>query len=313
VYLSVLLAIATQLGADAPAAPASQELFRDPGFKNGFNLTAASHPAPKVEIGVLQTDASLAPQAPDWRIAQWATRDLIQPGKCVQSPAGVWIAENSAKRVEIERSGTGVTRLLLEGRAIYEYNGHLRANGEPWPHLLIEQGFPAPLRIDAQKRLRFALDVRVPFCKAAPGKLDPGLHTAQASAYWTVHNVTAGNPDEHDMIWFGIPLFDARYDIPPGNYAIDGGKADASGKFICLMDGKRFWNEPTGDGKWRRLDVDLIGLLRDGLAITQEHGHLKNTTLKDLAITSFNLGWELPGSYDAALEIRGLSMKAEND
>jgi len=307
-----LVALVTLLyHAAEPPSMASHELFRDPAFKNGFQLTAASHPAPKVELGVLQTDATPSSRPADWRIAQWASRDLLLPGACARNATGVWVAENPAKRIEIERDDHGLTRLLLEGRAIYEYNGHSRENGEAWPHLLIEQSFPAPLRLDAQNQIRFTLDTRVPFCKAAPGKLDPGLHTAQVSAYWTVHNVTPGNPDEHDMIWFGIPIFDARYPIPPPNYAIDGGKADASGKFICLMDGKRFWKAPTGDGSWHHLDTELLGLIREGLVITQEHGHLKNTTMKDLAITSFNLGWELPGAYDAAIEFRGISMKAE--
>ena len=63
-----------------------------PAFANGFQLTAASHPAPKVEIGVLQTGPTLASHAPDWRIAQWATRELLQPGTCTQTASGVWFA-----------------------------------------------------------------------------------------------------------------------------------------------------------------------------------------------------------------------------
>ncbi|MBI5090893.1 MAG: hypothetical protein HZB26_00440 [Candidatus Hydrogenedentes bacterium] len=313
-FTSAIIALTVYVTSQAPEQPAGRELFRDTEFKNGFSLTAASHPAPKIEIGVLQTDKTPSPRPPDWRIAQWATRDLLQPGVCAPAANGAWVAENSTKRVEILRANAGVTQLSLEGRGIVEYAGHLRAPGEAWPHLLIEQAFDTPLRLDAQKRIRFALDFRVPFCKSAPElKLDRGLHTTQVSAYWTVHNLTPGNPDHRDMIWFGLPLFDARHDIPPPHYALDSGKDDATGKFICLLDGKRFWKGRTGDGEWRSLDADLTQLIRDALAITREHGYLKNTRLEDLAITSFNLGWEIPGPYDAKIEFRRLSMKAERD
>ena len=156
------------------------------------------------------------------------------------------------------------------------------------------------------------MEARIPFCKAAPwseGKRDPGLHTAQVSAFWTVHNVTKGNPDCGEMIWFGIPFFDARHPVPPAYYAVDSGKADASGKFICMLDGNRFWKEPTGNGTWQKLDTDMLPLLREALTLAQERGYLKNTQYEDLAVDTFNLGWEIPGPYDAAFEMRGLSMR----
>jgi hypothetical protein len=298
-------------GADA------RELFDDSRFERGFTLTAASHSAPKEEIGVLQTAAQPGTQAPAWRIAQWASRYLLQPGRCESIGTDAWRAVTQGKRVEVERQADGLTRLLLEVNGEAEYDGHLRQTGEPWPHLLIEQGFGnGPVRVGEVKGLPFTLEMRVPSCKLLPwaeGKLDPGLHTAQVSAYWTVHNLTPGTPDYRDMIWFGIPLFDARYEVPPAYCGIDGGKEDASGKFICVLDGKRFWTGNTGDGAWRKIDVDLLPLLREALSIAQENGHLKQTRLEDLAITSFNLGWEVPGPYNAALELRGLSFKAKTE
>ena len=299
--------IVSQVQAQSPGI----EVFRDAQFRHGFQLTAASHPAPMVEIGVLEVGESTSSAPPEWRIAQWGTRTLLEPGCCTRNANGVWIAENAAKHVEVERAVNGMTRLWLEVRGAHEYAGKFRATGESWPHLLIEQGFSKPIRPAAAQRMPFSLDMRVAFCKMTgePAyKLDPGLHTAQVSAYWTVQDMVSS---EHDMIWFGIPLFDARYDVPPAHYAIDGGKADASGKFICVLDGKRFWSGSTGDGAWRSLDLDLIPLLREALAIAQQQGHLKLAKFEDLAITSFNLGWEVPGPYDAAIEFRRLSLKED--
>jgi hypothetical protein len=182
-------------------------------------------------------------------------------------------------------------------------------------HLLIERRLPTPIQLGTVQRMPLSLEMRILYSKPDPtlaAKLDPSRHTAQVSMFWTVHNMTPGSRDYQDMIWFGIPLFDARHDIPPCYYAIDSGKADASHKFICLLDGNRFWTGRTSDGVWRKLDVDLTPLLREGLAIAQQHGHLKNTQFDDLAITTFNCGWEIPGPYDAAIEIRNLSAKVES-
>jgi hypothetical protein len=310
------MALANSLTAQAGVASSGRELFADPGFARGFTLTAASHlGSAKVEIGNLQIGNSPSPEPPAWRLPQWASRFLLEPGMCKPAEDGAWVAETPGKRVAIKPMGHEAASVLLDAKGIAEYAGHLRQSGEAWPHLLIEQTFASPIRLDALKRLRFAIDMRIEYCKpdpAAEGKLNPGLHTAQLSAFWTVHNATPGNPDYQDMIWFGIPLFDARYDIPPAHYALDTGKEDASGKFICMLDGKRFWTGRTGDGQWRKLEAGLLPLLREALTIANEHGHLKATHLEDLAITSFNLGWELPGPYDAAMEFRGLSMKAED-
>lgn len=305
----VLIAAATM--GQAPETASGRELFSDPIFARGFVLTAASHPAPKVELGVLQTSANPESVDPAWRMPQWATRDLLQPGRCAALGEGKWGVENRAKRVMVEHSAEGPAGLWLEVRGDFEYDGHMRAAGEPWPHLLIEHRFDKPIVPKNSKSLTFSMEGRIPFCKAAPwseGKRDPGLHTAQVSAFWTVHNVTRGNPDCGEMIWFGIPFFDARHEIPPAYYAVDSGKADASGKFICMLDGKRFWKEPTGSGSWQKLHADMLPLLREALTLAQERGFLKNTQYEDLAIDSFNLGWEIPGPYDAAFELRGLSM-----
>lgn len=299
---TVLIALASL------AQTPSQELFRDPTFTRGFTLSAASHPTPKIEIGVLETNPLPDAVLPEWRLAQWGTRTVLESGFCTRTLSGALFTENPAKRIEIEHLLDGPTRFLLEVRGAHEYEGRLRASGEAWPHLLVEQSFPEPIRLEKLAQLQFALGMRVAACKAlVPAeKLDPGLHTAQVSAYWTVHDLT---PGRGDMIWFGIPIFDARYEVPPAHYAIDGGKADASGKFICVLDGKRFWQGPTGDGTWRDLDTDLLPLLREALEIAQRDGHLKEARFEDLAITSFNLGWEVPGPYDCAIEFRGLSMK----
>lgn len=297
---------------EGSAAPGARELFEDPRFLRGLSLTADRHPAPKVELGTLVCGTEQAGEEPAWRIAQWGSRHLLLPGRCTPLKEGLWEAETPGKRFQIERPDGGPVRLLLEVRGATEYDGRMRASGEAWPHMLIEQRFDAPIELQRFARLNFGLEMRVDHCRAAEwaeGKLDPGLHAAQVSAFFTVHNLNPDSPDHQEMIWFGIPLFDVRHAVPPGHYALDVGKDDASGKFICSLDGKRFWQGNTGDGAWRKLDADLVPLLRDALEITKRHGYMTQTRFEDLALTTFNLGWEVPGPYDAAIELRGLTLK----
>lgn len=308
------MAIIGSVAVSFAAAAESRELFADTAFARGFTLTGASHPGPQAELGVWRPQGVPEGQPPAWRLAQWGTKSLLEPGMFSESPEGLWAAENPAKRVT-SLYEAGEKKVHLEVLGSVEYAGHARVAGEAWPHLLAEQRFETPLRLETLNQLNFKITMRVPYCRAAPGMektIEPGLHTAQVSAFWTVHNLSEGNPDYRDMIWFGIPFFDARYEAPPPYYALDAGKEDASGKFICMLDGKRFWKGRTGDGQWRNLDVDLMSLLREALAITQQHGFLKNSRMEDLALTSFNMGWEIPGPYDAAFEFYGLSMRGES-
>lgn len=292
------------------ASPNGATLFSDPAFARGFNVTAARHPAPKIELGALRFPDG-PDEAPVWRLAQWGSEHLLQPGLFSRASEGRWVAETAGKRVVVERGPEGDASILLEVNGGAEYAGRYRKRGESWPHLLIEQKFEPGIAVVNAGRLQ--LEFRVDHCHVVPGMepgLEPGLHTAQVSAYFTVHNITAGSPDHKGMIWFGIPLFDARHAVPPGHQALDTAPG-GGGKFICTMAGKRFWQGNTGDGQWRALDADLAAFLREALQISQGHGHLKESRIEDLALTSFNLGWEVPGPYNAGIEIRRLGMRPE--
>ena len=296
----------------AAASPSAESLFSDPHFEQGFRLTGASH------AQIEQERPLLPPNGPDglnppWRLAQWGTRHLLRPGTFEVGEDGSWEAANEGKSVVVTH-GESVT-LRLEVAGSHEYGDHLRQLGEPWPHLLVEQRFPDPIRVAEHGALPFHLEFRIP--RYAPSvwfmdDLDPSLHTAHVNAFWTVGVLRDGHIQQQSMIWFGIPLFDARHAIPPGHRALDTGAPEASGRFICTLDGERFWDTPTGNRQWHALSVDLKPLLAEALAISQEHGHLKDATLDELVLTSFNLGWELPGPYDAAIEIRNLRFQSED-
>lgn len=288
---------------------AAVSVFRDRAFEHGFKLSAVdSSLRPLVIRDILARDASAPPV---WRLAQWGTRFNLESAQLERLPDGSRQLANPGKSVRVYPGGLAGEGILLAVHGGVEYNNTLRKRGEAWPHLLIEQNMAGRLSMEGVIGLDFRVEFRVEHCAPTVEEgLERGLHTAHINAFWTVHNRNPESPDYKDMIWFGVPLFDARYPIPPGHQALDIGKADATGKFICTIAGKEFYDEPVVLHRWHSLSCDLLPHLRNALAASQKHGYLKTTAFEDLEPTSFNLGWEVPGPYDCAIRLRGLDLVA---
>lgn len=303
-----VLVIALSFGIAWAASGDAQEQFQDAAFKNGFRVSASLSRATPNELGVVTLPTN-ADAKPSWRLAQWNSRHLLLPGTAPQQIDGAWIWDTPGKRISLTENGDNVSTLSLGVSGTKEYAGQMRKKGEPWPHLLVEQQFGNG-GLSAANPLTFHARFRVLSCAVASNaeksSLESGLHTAQVSAYWTA-KVFRDDKPTGDMFWFGIPFFDARYPIPPGHFAQDRAPG-GSNKFISNLPGELFYDTPTGDGAWHTLDVNLAPHLREGFQRAQDAGYLEEYSFEDLRLTSFNLGWELQGPYDATIEIRGLSL-----
>ena len=289
------------LAATAPA----DEIFRDRGFAGGFNLSAPRSGDKPVELGViLQADRKTSNE---WRLAQWGTQFNLKGTAGKTLPDGTRIMRNGGKSIKIFPGGMAGDGIMLGLSGSAEFGGIPRKQGQMWPHLLLEQQFPKDFKLADSAALPFTLDFRVESCKnGTESRLDPALHTAQITAYWTLHNRNTSSLDNGEMIWFGIPLFDARHEVPLGHQDLD--TAVENGKFICTMEGSRFFEGPTGDGQWHKIACDLIPLVKEALAATQAKGFMTKTRFEDLYATSFNLGWEVPGPYDCEISLKNLSL-----
>ena len=278
-------------------------VLRDTEFAMGFTVLAPGYPVRSV--GVLRpAEAQGAPSLPEWRIAQLACRYNIAEGKARYEDNG-YRYETESQRVEVSRYG-GETVLELELRASKEYTSP-RQEGEDWPHLLIEQtGLQSRCpALDQLESLRFTLEARIPYCVSYMEAPEAALHTGQTSMFFTVANVRT-----QDMYWFGIPIFDARYEQIREYMAEDGGKADASHKFIYIVDQAELTDAGLPSGGWMKLDIDILPFLQRGLTAAVDRGFLHSDAISMYTITSTNLGWEMPGTYDAILEIKNLSLTA---
>jgi hypothetical protein len=293
---------------------AQPEVFSDPSFDIGFRVTTKLSGDRPNEIGVVHTPQQKDPHPP-WRLAQWGSEHLLLPGEVDREVDGAWRLQTAGKQVRIVGEPDGETTIALTVLGTSEFGGRLRKREEPWPHLLIEQKLGEEGKGITPSGLRFKAAFRVTRCEVSEGvelaQLDPGLHTAQVSAYWTAHAFKDGSPTG-EMFWFGIPFFDARYPIPPGHFAIDFAPG-GGGKFISSLSGKLLYDQPTGDGAWHEVNLELLPNLAKGLEEAQVRGHMEGLSVTDFRLTSFNLGWELTGPYDATIEIHGLSLQRNSE
>lgn len=304
---------------------ASRELLPDPGFARGFRLRGLGQPdddgRDKGVFGTLP-----ARGAPVWTLAQWAARpSLADPAATRRLQLGdqQFALSNLSKRVSVD-CRAGELGLGLFASACYD---HPRSGGESWPHLLAEAPLtdvrqPARLnRLADLQRLDVSFACRLDaFADRHPGA-DPALHAAQFQLFLYVQNLTRGDDGYGDMMWFGIPIFDNRRPSKEETYQRDGGKADASGKFIysmasreCLADGQGFVRGgrllANGDARWVPFRVDALPLIERAYRLARARGYLATSEWGDLYVSALNVGWEMPGSYDGAMRLRGLSLLA---
>ena len=279
-------------------------LFADMTFRRGFNL---SFPSSQMGRRVEKTlDGAEAGAAPVWRLCQWGTRASLAEAPRVRLQDGGLCWENDVKRVV---AGGGEADLLLDLRGGAQYEGRARAAGEAWPHLLVEQDAAHVVTLDGLARLE--LDVSYRLCAVTDHmgpRADPSLHAAQFQLFLIVKDVGPGA--QGDYLWFGVPFFDSRHTYPPSHQARDAGKDDATGKFIYTMDGKDVLPAPPGDGAWIRIRKDLRPAILEGLARAVERGFLPHGDPARFAVVNMNMGWEMPGAFDGAVAVRGLSITA---
>jgi hypothetical protein len=335
VLLAHVVSMSLSAAESAPTAEAGNgeaavervALFEDTVFRRGFDLSSPSSAKGRVVEKVLEgieAKATGAPGAsgvglgatpalpvvrPAWRLCQWATRVSLAAAPRVDLPDGAVSYEDETKRVVFGGGSTGGPDLVLDLRAVAEYEGRTRKAGEAWPHLLVEQDTARVFPLDRLKALELAVDLRLSvFVDGMKEKADPGLHAAQFQLFFIVKDVAPGGTG--DFLWFGVPFFDSRAEYPPGHQAKDGGKDDATGKFIYSIDGREALPASLRGGRRVAIRKDLLPFIRDALVCAVRERFLESADPARYAVVNMNLGWEMPGAYDAAVEVRGLAITA---
>ncbi|MBR4832872.1 MAG: hypothetical protein IKU86_00870, partial [Thermoguttaceae bacterium] len=207
----------------------------------------------------------------------------------------------------------GTVALRLEVAADAEYDAPRRAD-QNWLHLLLQRDFPPSERVSFAdvESLVFTCDAQILRSErlSPDAEFNPDLHTTQASVYFAISNDDPESPDFRDYVWFGVSFFDDRYEVQTDYVAVDGDpKTIGTGKLIYRLGEQRTIDDILGgvnpfEKKPVRIEIDLARYLGDALKAAKERGFLTETRVEQMKMGHFNFGWETPGTYRAALEIK---------
>lgn len=294
----------------------SVELLQDPTFSTGFNLLGIS---PVIDGRTIQMKLDYNGEAVEtedniWYMAQWWTPyNVVDANYSFRE--GIHSYETASRTIEVNPEDEGYLHVKLNSSI--EYLGETRIQGQPWTHLLIEQTFPASVKMSELESLILTLDVSVDKVVNLNGDAyDPGLHAAQLLWYLTLrNNVPEDSNSEEvgsrgDFLWFGIPIYDNRSEFISDSAHIDQGAPGTTNKLIYSIGSANYFNEPLKMGKTYNIQFDVLPYIREAFIYAVTNNALVNAQFENMEIGYMNFGWELPGSFDVESTIRNMSILA---
>lgn len=289
----------------APPAGKHIDLLRDTRFQNGFEINAPKA-GKHVAMGVVQPPA--ATDKPAWRLCQWNSKYDLSTAKPEILNNQTIRMGNEAKSVTLSSCNSSNDLILaLDSRP--EYNGKVRTKGQAWPHLLVEQTVQPIVLFKDVSRISFTIEARL--LTNACVKLEGytrNLHTAQFPMTFIVQNRNKQSKGFGDFIWFCVTLYDERKPFSDLYAAQD--TADPSAKMIYTPPSKTFSQQTLHDGNWGTFShTNLCPLFTEAFALARKRGYLKESPdMGDFTISSVNIGWEVTGINNVAIQIRNLDI-----
>ncbi len=292
------------------------QIIADKYFSHGFSVSSQTDGIATPIGQVKFNEADMV--SPQWKLAQWycgyyhrADKELYDTYNLLNGKHAI----NGAKHVFTDTSkkfsidtATGAMSMRLLGTKEYTSN---RQSGEPWPHLLLEYKMVKTPRLSDLKSVRFEMDfelTRLSNGYTSASQINKDLHTAQFVFYCTLVNNNSKSADYGEYIWFGLNLFDARYEIIPAYASQDSGKEVNTGAFIYQPISSSYCKAPTRVGETQSIDYNILPRMKDAFRSAQEARFLVNTKWEDLVLNSGNFGFEVTGTYDIAADISVLNL-----
>jgi len=325
VLLCVIPILSAASAADKPAKKAYVELLRDMKYQQGFNVKGLSPVSDGSAVRAV-LDYGKSDLQPQWSLAQWSSKySLADDARLSELKKGVFRYTNKNKIITVD---THAGEIALKALASLNYDRPRKAD-EPWMHLLLEQELALndkknleQYKIDRMKELRLKMKVKLSYFKdLMKERADAGKHAAQYTMFLYIADLNSKTKGYGDMIWFGVPLFDNRYEFQDVYAAQDTGQPGASGLYIYSMSNRTYMKKPffiaeeekiVGSDKnpWITIDVDLLPHIKKAYVQAKKNNYLKNTSLNELYVNGINFGWELPGTYDVEMKLKDLSLQA---
>ena len=295
-------------------------LIPDSNFENGIVILSQKDHQRGDAVRPLGNFTYGQDVVPSWKLAQWDSGPCLWRDRVYSYP--YTITDGVSKWVTYDPEEKS---LLLRLNTEPYYEGKGAVEGDYWPHLLVEENFGYQEAAEADKAyysgaassMHLSFDLRMPYYSAVYNA-DDWVEAAQLYTYVTVNNKKCS---DGRFVWFGMQLFDSRYERRASSWHVDGGKADASNQMIYLIglgevypEGvTSFWGQdgsaPQVTNEWLHIDIDLIPYMRDMLKLAVEQGYFPaDTAMEDLYINYINYGWETIATYDCGVEIKNLQL-----
>ncbi len=293
------------------------QIIPDLDFRGGMQLISQKDHANGDKFTVLDTHDFYGgvASAPVWRLAQWDSGPCLVENRVESGPTVITDGVGRSFAYDPEQN-----KMTFELDTSLYYQGKPAVSGDYWPHLLIEQDrflhsddpdAEQYLNCDA-KSLILSFDIRLTEFEETPIDGD-WVRAAQFLMYFYVKGT-----ETNDFCWFGVQLFDNRYDKTANYVGYDGGKADASGAMIYSIGSRYVYKnsgrtlylkrQPDTSGEWVHVEIDLKPYLEDMLERGLADGYFKADSLDELCINGMNVGWETIATFDHTMEIKNLQL-----
>jgi hypothetical protein len=316
-YIIVFLLLINSTLFTLSFAQDSTELIADNMFEWGLNVLDPSTGANQGTI--IWQDIDIAPF---WELGQWNSKTSAIDIEPSVSPTGAYVWEDSNKIIKMgTRDGEGYD-LYLGVNSISEYDSVFRVNGQPWPHLLVQERISPPGNVgpgcpplSQLSQLLFQVDACLDTVKIIKtGDYNPSIHAAQFLIYFTVQNLGSNSNLFGKYVWLGVQVYDDRNPSPPKYVAHD----DGTRMLIYSIAYDETADSTTHSGDWVHFMVDLLPHAKAAVTEAWNRGYFSyedgDSTVTpplnfdDYKIGGMNMGWEAPGMFYAAFKVKDLSL-----
>ena len=287
---------------DADAKPQEEtlyECFQDPSMENGVWLLA---PKDGKRVPVEAFRLGKGTDDPVWDLCQWNNRHDLAGTEPAQTKYGTTFSNGVHT---FARDAAGAFTMILD--ASKEYDAP-RTDG-PWPHMLVQTRFGG-IPLKGMKKLELTFDERILSVENRMGAdFDPNRHTAQALFYFSIANRNSSSAWNNKSIWLGVAAWDWRGGLTKQpTVSFDKGTAT----YIYQMASEKTYSgADLTDGKWHTCRVDVLQAVRDAVAGLKEHGEFTDASAADFTLSEMNFGWEMPGTFYGALQVRNFSLQSD--
>ena len=301
-------------------------LLSDSSFKNGFGLFSPETTTAHVEDRLIDYNGEAEtdfynPEADHsyyWTMCQWWTPYNFVNATYSKN-ADTHVYENESRRLEVNPN-EGSLHMELNADMEYEEKfGGPRDPAASWSHFLIQQNFPSELVKSPStfEDLYVEMDVTIEESTYLGEGQPLGAECAQLLFYFCLFNRVPAdsNPEEVGVngtgMWFGVPIYDSRYDYVDRYIGGDTGFVGSTNRMIYSIPSQSYMGRgPVEMNHTYKIRIDVLDLLKEAFIYGVKNDYLPNCLWNNLYLTYMNFGWELPGQYKVSSTLSNLDIHA---